>query len=204
MAVLRQLAWLPSSKEMRLFRLLSSVKEIWQAHPLYGNLAQSAYLRLVDNAWLKLASDNVDVQFKFECISLSVSRCVVPMLTESFERLASVSLGNVKLVFRSEWQRPTSDNFSEDEWTKLVCGVASFKELPTRRVSGCVAWWGILFLSETGNKHLVHLDDFPLSIHVDSDRSSVDARCAQCQLVNIDEIEEWTRSLRGWEILERG
>lgn len=202
MAILRQLAWIPSPKERQLIGLLNSVIEIWQERPLYGNMAQCAYFRLKNDSWVRLSSESMDVVFKFECISLRISKCKEPCHDSKIKLLTPVDGSNIRLLFRPEWLRPAKGDFTEISWNELISESARLEELPTRQATGCLAWWGILFISETASQYLVHLDDFPLSIRIDSNKSLEGLDYGQCRMMKIDEIEDWVRSIRGWEILE--
>lgn len=201
MAVLRQVAFVPSARECWDLGRLAGPFEIWQRPKLYGNLPTSCYLKAGNGKWFLVYSQSEDVEFKFECVSLAIKELTEPP-NEAATLKARLDTVQFMILFRAEWLRPRIDDEADEEWARVTMNLAVVDDLPTRRLTGCLSWSGLLF-GTAESEGLIYLDDFPLSIGFMDSPQPIARFVRQCRAVSNRDVTRWITHLRGWEVSTR-
>lgn len=200
MAILRQVAFVPSEDECQSLADLRSPFEVWQLPRSYGNLPQICFLRDGKGKWFSINSKCEDVEFKFECVGLAIQP-----LHEMPDDLAHASRTvlqpeELMAVFRAEWLRPVASDPGDDDWRRVTQDLSAVENLPTQRLTGCLSWAGLLFGSPQSFAGLIYLDDFPLSIGFTSDSQQIESFLSKSRAITCTKVHQWIRKLSGWEI----
>ncbi len=200
MAILRQVAFVPSPVECQAIADLKGPIKVWQLPKVYGNLPQTCFLQDGSGTWFEIRSKCEDIEFKFECLAPMIQR-----LPEEPDHIASASMHmlqaqDLRVVFRAEWQRPAGSDQAMDEWNRLTNSLSLVEDLPTRQFSGCLSWTGLLFRSSESYEGLIYLDDFPLSIGFTTSQVEIQNYLSRSKVVHPPSLTQWIEQLRGWEV----
>ncbi|MBX3324922.1 MAG: hypothetical protein U0223_13285 [Nitrospira sp.] len=200
MAILRQVAFVPSEQECQTIANLVYPIDVWELPRVYGNLPQQCLLQDGTGKWFSIGSKYEDVEFKFECIELTIQR-----LQEFQPNLASavrttIQAHDLMVVFRADWVHPSVSDQKEDEWKRVTQDLSAVDEVPTRQLTGCLSWAGVLFGTPEIFEGLVYLDDFPMSIGFTRDRQKIDSLISCSRVIKHTKVANWIQQLRGWEI----
>lgn len=95
--------------------------------------------------------------------------------------------------------RPPDTNQAEDEWERINRDLSVVDALPTRRLTGCLSWVGLLFGSPESFEGLLYLDDFPMSIGFTMDRQQIEAFLSRSRVIKHTHVMRWIQQLSGWE-----
>lgn len=200
MAILRQVAFVPTEQECQSLAGLQYPIDVWELPRVYGNLPQQCLLRDGTGSWFSIGSNYEDVEFKFECIALTIQRLQEDPVNLLGAVRTTIQAQNLMVVFRADWLRPSAPHEEEAEWKRVTQNLRVVDEVPTRRLTGYLSWAGLLFGTAETFDGLIYLDDFPLSIGFTRKGQHIDSLLSRSRVIAHTNVMGWIQQLRGWEL----